>query len=158
MIAPNASSNSRITSTGIADPPEMHMRSVDTSAPARSGWLSIAWYLVGTPPNSVTRPRAMISSPFAGSKPGASLRRPGAGVREVELDLAALEQHVHRHHDAARPQHAVVDDAEVRDVRQHDPDAVARPHAALLQQPRDPRGALVEHRVIHHRVVELERG
>ena len=32
----------------------------------------------------------------------------GPGVRQVEGDLALLEQHVHRHDDAAGPQHAVV--------------------------------------------------
>ena len=58
----------------------------------------------------------------------------GAGVAEVEGDLAALEQHVHRHDDAAGAQHAVVEDREVRDVGQHDPDAVARLDATVCQE------------------------
>ena len=33
------------------------------------------------------------------------------GIAKVEGDLAALEQHVHRHHDASGSQHAVVADA-----------------------------------------------
>ena len=80
-----------------------------------------------------------------------------ARVLEVERDLAALEQHVHRHDDAARAQDAVVDDREVRDVREHDPDAVAGLEALLLQQAGDARGALVEHGVVDDGVVELER-
>ena len=46
-------------------------------------------------------------------------------VAQVERDLASLEQHVHRHDDAARAQHPVVTDREVRNVREHDPDAIA---------------------------------
>ena len=41
----------------------------------------------------------------------------GLGVLEVELDLAALQEHVHRHDGAARAQDAVVSDREVGDVR-----------------------------------------
>ena len=50
----------------------------------------------------------------------------GARVLQVEGDLAPLEQHVHRHDDAAGPQHAVVGDRELGDVGQHHPDPVAR--------------------------------
>ena len=78
------------------------------------------------------------------------------GVAQVERDLAPLQQHVHRHDDAARAQDAVVDDPEVRDVREHDPDAVARLDALLLEQAGDPRRALVEHGVVEDGVVELE--
>ena len=80
-----------------------------------------------------------------------------ARVLEVERDLAALEQDVHRDDDAARAQDPVVDDREVRDVREHDPDAVAALEALLLEQVRDPRGPLVEQGVVDDRVVELER-
>ena len=55
----------------------------------------------------------------------------GPRVRQVVGDLALLEQHVHRHDDAAGPQHAVVADREVRDVGQHDPDPVAALEAVL---------------------------
>ena len=68
----------------------------------------------------------------------------GPGVAEVEGDLAALEQHVHRHHDAAGSQHAVVTDAEVRDVRKHDSDAVARLEPTVCQHGRKTGAALVE--------------
>jgi hypothetical protein len=81
----------------------------------------------------------------------------GARVLEVERDLAALEQDVHRDDDAARAQDPVVDDGEVGDVREHDPDTVAALEALVLEQLRDPRGALVEHRVVDDGVVELER-
>src|SRR3954454_14535718 len=84
-------------------------------------------------------------------------QRLGRGVLDVELDLAALEQHVHRHDGAARAQHAVVDGRELRDVGQHEPDAVARADPALAQEAGDPGGRVVERLVGHHRVVELER-
>ena len=48
----------------------MQSRSVDTSAlSARFAW-SIALYIVGTPWNTVTPSRSMISSAFSGSKRG----------------------------------------------------------------------------------------
>src|SRR3954464_12781826 len=84
-------------------------------------------------------------------------QRLGPGVLDVELDLAALEQHVHRHDGAARAQHAVVDDRELRDVGQHEPDAVARADPALAKEAGDPGGRVVERLVGDHRVVELER-
>ena len=49
-----------------------------------------------------------------------------AGVLQVEGDLAPLQQHVHRHDDAAGAQHAVVGDRELGDVGQHHADPVAR--------------------------------
>ena len=67
---PNFSSKARISSAGIAAPPDMHRRSVEVSAvSAESAW-SIALYIVGTPWKIVTRSRAMISSAFSGSKRG----------------------------------------------------------------------------------------
>ena len=51
-------------------------------------------------------------------------KQPGAGVAQVERDLAPLEQHVHRDHYAAGAQYAEVADGEVGDVRQHDPHTV----------------------------------
>jgi hypothetical protein len=50
----------------------------------------------------------------------------GLGIRQVERRLASLEQDVHRDDGRARAQRAVVGEREVRDVRQHDADAVAR--------------------------------
>jgi hypothetical protein len=78
-------------------------------------------------------------------------------VTEVEGDLAVLQQRVHRHDSRARAQRAVVADREVRDVRQHDPDAVARPDALGPQQAGDPRGGLVERGVRQLAVVHLDR-
>ena len=43
--------------------------------------------------------------------PGEQQLRPG--IAEIEGDLAALEEHVHRHHNAAGAQHPVVADGEV---------------------------------------------
>ncbi len=129
-----------------------------SSSSARGGADHQLLELARLRPGSPRRPRP-ARPPRAGSPKSCQANRCFAPEsRQVELDLAALEQHVHRHHDAAGAQHAVVDDAEVRDVREHDPDAVARLEPALLQQPGDPCGALVEHGVVGHRVVELEGG
>ena len=67
-----------------------------------------------------------------------------AGVAQVVGDLAGLEQRVHRHHDAARPQHAEVDDGELRDVGQHEPDPVARPEVTGREQAGDASARVVE--------------
>ena len=79
----------------------------------------------------------------------------GPRILEVELDLAPLEQHVHRHDGAARAQDAVVGDREVGDVREHDPDAVAGLEALLLQEAGHPRAALVYGLPVDLRVVQL---
>ena len=42
-----------MTSTGIAAPPETQSRSDEVSSCSRSGWLSIAAYIVGTPSKTV---------------------------------------------------------------------------------------------------------
>ena len=84
--------------------------------------------------------------------------QPRARIREVEADLSPLQQHVHRHDHAAGAQHAVVDGAEVRHVREHDPNAVAWLQTPLLQQAGHPGRALVEHVVGEDAVVELQRG
>jgi ribosome-associated protein len=68
---------------------------------------------------------------------------------------ARLEQDVHRHDHAAGPQDAVVDRREVRDVGQHDPDAVAGADALALEHRRDTRAGLVEQPVVEGGVVEL---
>ena len=57
----------------------------------------------------------------------------GRRIGQVERDLALLEQHVHRHDDAARAQDAVVGDRELRDVREHQADGVAVAQAELAQ-------------------------
>ena len=67
-----------------------------------------------------------------------------AGVLEVEGDLAPLQQHVHRHHDATGAEDAVVGDRELEDVGQHHPDAVALLQALLVQQRRQAGAAVVE--------------
>ena len=63
----------------------------------------------------------------------------GLWVLEVERHLAALEQDVHGDDDPAGPQDAVVRQREVRDVREHDADAIARFDAFALQQSSDTR-------------------
>ncbi len=78
IVAPNASSKPFRTSTGSGDPPEMHRFKLETSWASRSGWLSNAEYIVGTPPKVVTWSRSMISSTFPGSKRGTSVIRPRA--------------------------------------------------------------------------------
>jgi hypothetical protein len=69
-MQPNFSSNARISSAGIAAPPDMQMRSDPQSTPSADSQCSIALYIVGTPWNSVTLSRWMISSAFSGSKRG----------------------------------------------------------------------------------------
>ena len=81
-----------------------------------------------------------------------------AGVAEVEADLALLEQRVHRHDDRAEPQRAEEDEREVRDVGQHQPDAVAGLDALGAQQAGDVAAAALERGVGQHEVVELDRG
>ena len=66
----NAFSKPRISSPGIAEPPEQQSLSDEWSCCSRASQLSIALYIVGTPANSVTLSRSMISSAFAGSKRG----------------------------------------------------------------------------------------
>jgi hypothetical protein len=73
-------------------------------------------------------------------------------------DLARLEQRVHRDDRAAGAQHAVVEDRELRHVRQHDADRVARPQAARAQPPGGPGAEVVELRVGQDRVVEPDGG
>ena len=64
---PNAASNERSSSTGRAAPPLTQIRSELRSYRSRSGWCSSAAYMVGTPSNTVTRQRWMISSAWPGS-------------------------------------------------------------------------------------------
>ena len=49
MMQPNFSSNARISSAGIAAPPDMQMRSDEQSALSHDSEWSIALYIVGTP-------------------------------------------------------------------------------------------------------------
>ena len=70
--------------------------------------------------------------------------QPGPGVAQVIGDFPHLEQRVHRDDHTAGAKHAVVDDGELGDVGQHDPDPVAGLEAALAQHPGDPRARLVE--------------
>ena len=79
-----------------------------------------------------------------------------AGVAQVVLDLAALVEHVQRHRDRAGPQDPVVHDHEVRHVREHQRDAIARGDATLAQHPRDAHRGLLEQSVAQLEVVELD--
>src|SRR6188472_370108 len=79
MMQPNLSSKDRMTSSGIADPPEAHTRSDEASMPSDCGWLRMAAYIVGTPCMIVTRSFSMTSIAAAGSKRGMS--EAGAGDR-----------------------------------------------------------------------------
>ena len=67
-----------MTSTGIAAPPETQTLSDDVSG--SPGWLSIAVYIVGTPSNTVTRSRSMISSARPASKRGSSVSVPPTAI------------------------------------------------------------------------------
>jgi hypothetical protein len=93
---------------------------------------------------------------FGGDRvPGEDER--GAGVAQVVLDLAGLQQRVHRDHHGAGAQHPVVEDRELHHVRQHQPDAVARSDASRGEQPRRSRGALVQVPVGQGQIVEPDR-
>ena len=69
-MQPNFSSKPRISSTGMAAPPDMQMRRHDASVESAESECSIALYIVGTPWKTVTRSRWMISSALSGSKRG----------------------------------------------------------------------------------------
>ena len=73
-------SKPRISSTGIAEPPDAQSSSVEVSNWSRSGWCSIALYIVGTPSNRLTRSRWMISSALPGSNRGISVSVPPAAI------------------------------------------------------------------------------
>ncbi len=82
----------------------------------------------------------------------------GTGVLEVVLHLAGLEQRVHRHHDGAEAEDAVVGHGEIGDVGQHQADAVAGLDAAIGKQTGHARAGGIEPRVGHLDVVQLHRG
>ncbi len=82
---------------------------------------------------------------------------PCAGVLQLERDLRRLEQHVHRHHDAAGLEYAEVGDDELRDVRQLQTDPVARREAGRREAGRDPVGQLVELRIAELAVAQDHR-
>ena len=69
-----------MSSTGIAAPPDTHSSSADTSASAARRSFSIAAYIVGTPSNTVTRSRSMISSALPGSKRGSRVSTPPTAI------------------------------------------------------------------------------
>src|SRR5919112_2195347 len=70
MMQPNFSSKDRISSAGMAAPPDMQRRSEDQSALSHDSEWSMALYIVGTPWKIVTLSRSMISSALSGSKRG----------------------------------------------------------------------------------------
>ena len=76
-----------MTSTGSAAPPDTQRRRQETSNRSRSGWLSRAWYIVGTPSKIVTWSRWMISSALPASKRGIM-------VRQAPTFIAALSPQV----------------------------------------------------------------
>jgi hypothetical protein len=80
------------------------------------------------------------------------------GVREIEVHLALLQQHVHRYDDAAGAQDAVVEGSEVRHVRNHQSDAVARLKPSRPKEAGDTGRALIQHLVGDDHVIELQRG
>ena len=118
MMQPNFSSKARISSAGIAAPPDMQMRS-DGAVGARrttSEW-SIALYIVGTPWKSVTRSRSMISSALSGSKrgsivtvaPDADRAVHRAGLPERVEQREGAEEHVVLAHLAELLGHALAE-------------------------------------------------
>ena len=86
-MQPNAASKPRRTSTGRAAPPDTHSRRLLTSYSPASGCASSAEYIVGTPSNTLTRSRWMISSAVPASKRAISDRHAPAAI-------AALSAHV----------------------------------------------------------------
>ena len=100
----------RMSSPGIAEPPEQQSLSDEWSRSSRASPLSIALYIVGTPANTVTLSRSMISSALAGSKRGMNVSvapRQRAGVHAAGL-AEGVEQRQRAEHDV------VVVDAEQR--------------------------------------------
>jgi hypothetical protein len=79
------------------------------------------------------------------------------GVLEVVLDLATLEQWVHRYDDRTRREGSVEQDREGGDVGQHQTDPVTRTDSLGRQQRRDPARTVLEFPVGHHHVVEAHR-
>lgn len=80
--------------------------------------------------------RAGGGGPVAGAiggVPRENRLRPGVG--QTMVDLACLEQWVHRHHHDTGTQESVVQDRELRDVGEHHADAIAGPLAALARPP-----------------------
>ena len=78
----------------------------------------------------------------------------GAGVLEVVLHLAGLQQRVHRDDDRAGAEHAVEQHRERRHVRQHQADPVAGTDALAPEQRGDPAGPVEQLVVAQHQVVE----
>ena len=71
----NFSSKFFITSTGIAEPPEMQERRLDMSASSAPSACSMPAYMVGTPSKMVTSSRATIVRALSGSKRGSRVRQ-----------------------------------------------------------------------------------
>ncbi len=82
-----AFSNFFITSTGMADPPEMQVRRLDMSYDDASSTCSIPAYMVGTPSKTVTWSRPTTSRAFSASNRGMS-------VRQAPVSTAALSPQV----------------------------------------------------------------
>ena len=79
----------------------MQSRSDEWSCFSRASLLSIALYIVGTPANSVTLSRSMISSALAGSKRGMNVSvapRQRTGVHAAGLP-EGVEQRQRAEHD-----------------------------------------------------------
>ncbi len=69
-----------MTSTGIGAPPDMQYLSAERSYSRSDSWWSSAKYMVGTPANTFTRSRSMISNASSGVKRGSSVMVPPAAI------------------------------------------------------------------------------
>lgn len=84
--------------------------------------------------------------------------QPCARVGEVEGDLIRRQQRVHGHDDCTQPQHGVIDDREVRNVRELHPHPVPGTYALGVEQACSACYGLVQCSIGQCQVVELDRG
>ncbi len=87
MMQPNASSNRRRISTGRAAPPEMQTRRAEVSNRPRSGTVSRAPYIVGTPANTVTWCAVVIVSACSGSNRGSRVTQAPAETAAFSVQV-----------------------------------------------------------------------
>jgi hypothetical protein len=73
MMQPNVSSNARMISTGIAEPPETHSRRLETSVCPAPSECSMPANIVGTPSKTVTLSRSITCRALAPSNRGMSV-------------------------------------------------------------------------------------
>src|SRR5215831_19796045 len=153
-MQPKCFSNARISSTGIAAPPDTHTRRLATSPAPPAALCKMAAYIVGTPARTVTSSLLMISSARTGSNLGSRVRHaPEAMAHQVEGHFARLELRVHRDHDGTSAQDAVIKLDELRCVRCHQADPVAGRDPAPEQPGRHPGTPFVQLAVAHRAFV-----